>query len=93
MAKQCLGLVFAGLEGLEVVTRRMLHDHTKEKFGSTNDQELVRETRSVETTNIESERDYAMLDRLMKLKSKALDLVYGGPFRLSEIRQMHGGTI
>ena len=34
-----------------------------------------------------------MLDRLMKLKSKALDLVYGGPFRLSEIRQMHGGTI
>ena len=54
MAKQCLGLVFAGLEGLEAVTRRMLHDHTKEgKFSSANDQELVRETRSVETTNIE----------------------------------------
>ena len=46
-------MIFAGLE---VATRRMLHDHTKEgRFDSADDQELVSET-SVATINVESER-------------------------------------
>ena len=43
-------MIFAGLE---VATRRTLHDHTKEgRFDSADDQELVSET----TINVESER-------------------------------------
>lgn len=47
-------MIFAGLE---VATRRMLHDHTKQgRFDSADDQELVSETSSVATINVESER-------------------------------------
>ena len=75
MTKQALEIIFSGLA---VVTRRMLHDHVGDgKFANgRNDQELVKETQSVDTTNVEAERDFGMLDRLMKLKPKALDIVH-----------------
>ena len=54
MTRWCVELIFAGLE---VATRRMLHDHTKQgRFDSADDQELVSETSSVATINVESER-------------------------------------
>ena len=75
MTKQALDIIFSGLA---VVTRRMLHDHVGDgKFANgRDDQELVKETQSVDTTNVEAERDFGMLDRLMKLKPKALDIVH-----------------
>ena len=39
---------------------------------------LSHEASNVLATNADSERDFAMLDRLMKLKPKALDIVYEG---------------
>ena len=36
------------------------------------------ETKSVARTNIDPKRDFGMLDCLMKLKTKALDLAYEG---------------
>ena len=33
---------------------------------------------TVSTTNADPERDFGMLDRLMRIKPKALDLVYEG---------------
>ena len=75
MTKQALEIIFSGLA---VVTRQMLHDHVGDgKFANgRNDQELVKETQSVDTTNVEAKQDFGMLDRLMKLKPKALDIVH-----------------
>ena len=59
----------------------MLHDHLDDgKYGQANnlDDDIWSQTKSVATTNVESERDFGMLDRLMKLKPKALDLAYEG---------------
>ena len=78
MTKQCLEIVFGGLK---MVTRHMLHDHLDDgKYGQANnlDCDIWSQTKSVATTNVESERDFRMLDRLMKLKPKALDLEYEG---------------
>ena len=51
MTRQYVELIFPVLE---VVTRRILHDHTKEgRSGNADDQELVRETKSVATTSVE----------------------------------------
>ena len=62
----------------EVVTERMLSDHTENgKYGSENLQ-LREETKSIATTNNDPEKDFGMLDHLMKLKTKALDLAYEG---------------
>ena len=64
-----------------MVTRRMLHDHLDDaKYGQANnlDSDILSQTESVATTNVESERDFGMLDRLMKLKPEALDLAYEG---------------
>ena len=75
MTKQALEVIFSRLA---VVTRRMLHDHVGDgKFANgRNDQELVKETESVNTTNVETEQDFGKLDKLMKLKPKALDIVH-----------------
>ena len=75
MTKQCLEIIFGGFE---VVTERMLFDHTENGKYGTEDMQLREETKSVATTNIDPERDFGMLDRLMKLKPKALDLAYEG---------------
>ena len=75
MTKQALEVIFSRLA---VVTRRMLHDYVGDgKFANgRNDQELVKETESVNTTNVETEQDFGKLDKLMKLKPKALDIVH-----------------
>ena len=75
MTKQALEIIFSGLA---VVTRQMLHDHLGdgEFANGRNDQELVKETQSVDTTIVEAERDFGMLGKLMKLKAKALDIVH-----------------
>ena len=78
MTKQCLNIV---LGRLKMVKRPMLHDHLDYcKYGQANnlDCNIWSQTKSVATTNVESERDFGMLDRLMKLKPKALDLAYEG---------------
>ena len=59
----------------------MLFDHLDDgKYGQANNLycDIWSQTKSVATTNVESERDFGMLDRLMKLKPKALDLAYEG---------------
>ena len=78
MTKQCLEIVFGGLK---MVTRHMLHDHLDDgKYGQANnlDCDIWSQTKSVATTNVESERHFGMFDRLLKLKPKALDLAYEG---------------
>ena len=51
---------------LAVVTRWMLHHVGDGKFANgRNDQELVKETENVDTTNVEDEQDFGMLDRLI----------------------------
>ena len=87
MTKQCLEIIFGVYE---IVTERMLFDHTeKEKYGMENLQ-LREETQSVATTNVDPERDFGMLDHLMKLKPKALDLTYEGT--MLEIKPVNGDT-
>ena len=62
MTKQCLEIVFGGLK---MLTREMLHDHLDDrKFGQANnlDCDIWFQTKSVAITNVESERDFGMLD-------------------------------
>ena len=75
MTKLALEIHFSGLT---VVTRRMLRDQVGDgKFANgRNDKELVKETQSVDTTNVEAERSFRMLNRLMKLKPNALNIVH-----------------
>ena len=78
MTKQFLEII---LGGLKMVTRRMLHVHLDdEKYAQVNnlDSDIWSQTESAATTNVKSERDFGVLDRLMKLKLKALDLTYEG---------------
>ena len=59
----------------------MLDDHLDDgKYGQANnlDCDIRSQTKSVATTDVESERDFGMFNRLMKLKPKALDLAYEG---------------
>ena len=67
MTKQCLEIVFGGLK---MVTRQMLHDHLDDgKYGQAYnlDCDIWSQTKSVATTNVESERDFGMLNQLMKI--------------------------
>ena len=75
MTKQCLEIIF-GI--FEVVAERMLFDHTENGKYGTENMQLREETKIVATTNIDPEKDFGILDRLMKLKPKALDLAYEG---------------
>ena len=53
-----------------MVTRRILYDHSDDgKYGQANnlDCNIWSQTESVATTNVEFERDFGMLDRLMKI--------------------------
>ena len=48
-----------------MMTRRMLHDHLDDgKYGQTNnlDCDILSQTKRVGNTNVESERDFGMLD-------------------------------
>ena len=76
----------------------MLFDHTENGKYGTEDMQLREETKRVATTNIDPERDFGMLDRLMKLKPKALDLAYKGNImyvrnKTSEWREIIKGKI
>ena len=62
MTKQCLNIV---LGRLKMVKRPMLHDHLDYcKYGQANnlDCDIWSQTKSVATINVESERDFGMLD-------------------------------
>ena len=70
MLKQCSSLIFAGFE---TVSERMLEDHLiRGKYSEPNEESM-----GVPTTNANPERDFGILDRLMKLKPKALDICEG----------------
>ena len=59
----------------------MLNEHLDDgKYGKANnlDCDIWSQTKGVAATNVESKRDFGILDRLMKLKPKALDLAYEG---------------
>ena len=76
----------------EVVTERMLSDHTENgKYGSENLQ-LREETKSIATTNNDPEKNFGMLDHLMKLKTKALDLAYEGNIMYVKIKPVNRET-
>uniref|UniRef100_A0A7M5XJ08 Uncharacterized protein n=1 Tax=Clytia hemisphaerica TaxID=252671 RepID=A0A7M5XJ08_9CNID len=49
----------------------------------------LNEARTVPTTNVSAERDFGMLDRLMKMKPKALDLALEGiiMFRVNKTQE------
>ena len=72
MLKQCLELLVV------LVTERMLSDHLVDGKYADADEYLCRESKAVPTTNVNPERYFGMLDRLIKLKPKALEIVYKG---------------
>ena len=73
MLKQCLELLFGGFVS---VTERMLSDHLVDGKYADHNEDLCRESKAVPTTNTNPQSDFGMLDRLMKLKPKALEIVY-----------------
>ena len=62
----------------------MLHDHLKEGKYSTKTRLLKKDASFVNTTNVVCERDFGVLDRLMRIKPKALDFVYEGLIMFSK---------
>ena len=66
--KECLEIIF---RSLRIITRRMLDDHLENGQYSNPSQQLVKETVSVSTTNSIAERNFAMLDRLIREKPNA----------------------
>ena len=75
MLKQCLSLIFAGFVS---VSERMLEDHLVDGKYYEPNEELRQENMGVPTTNANPERDFGILDRLMKLKPKAVQIIYEG---------------
>ena len=74
LLKQLLSIIFGAFV---MISERMLYDHLHGAYKSPS-AKLVEEAKNVPTTNAAAERDFGMLDRLMKSKPKALDLVYEG---------------
>ena len=74
LTKQCLEVIFSGFL---VVTKRLLGDHLKGGSLSQEggDESFREETKSVGKSNVSAERDFGMLDYLMKLKPKATGLI------------------
>ena len=70
MLKQCLELIFFG--GFVPISKKMVEDHLHGGKYTAPDQNLCQESVSVPTTNANPEQDFGILDRLMKLKPKAL---------------------
>ena len=73
MLKQCLELIFGGFVS---ISKKILEDHLHGGKHAAPDQNLYQESVSVPTTNANPEQDFGMLNRLTKLESKALDIVY-----------------
>ena len=73
---QALELIFSALV---VKSKRMLADHlAKGKYSGSASEALASETKSVAKTNVNPERDFGMLDRLMVEKPRATSLVLEG---------------
>ena len=72
---QCLEIIFGSFV---VISKRMLSDHLDGGKYASPDIDLQVEAKSVPTTNAEAERDFGMLDRLKKLKPKAIDITIKG---------------
>nr|XP_054753364.1 uncharacterized protein LOC129259117 [Lytechinus pictus] len=75
MTKQILELVFLTFCQ---VTEKMLADHLPSGSHTAMNEKKKRETASVPKTNVGVERDFGMLDRLMRLKPAASTMVYEG---------------
>ena len=75
MLKQCLELIFGGFVS---ISKKMLEDHLHGGKYAAPDQNLCQESVYVPTTNANPEQHLGMLDRLMKLKPKALEILYEG---------------
>ena len=69
---------------LVIITRRRLHDHLKEGKYSTKTPLLKKDASFVNTTNVVCECNFGVLDRLMRIKAKALDFVYEGLIMFSK---------
>ena len=80
MLKQCLELIFGGFVS---ISKKMPKDHLHGGNYASPDESLCQESVSFPTTNANPEQDFGMLDRLMKLKPKALDIVYEGIIMLT----------
>ena len=66
---QCLELLFGSFS---IITKRMLHDHLEDGlYDNVTDANLRKETSAVPKTNTVAERDFGMLDRLMREKPNA----------------------
>ena len=63
--KQCLELIFGSLS---IITKRMLQDHLEGGKYTKPTEEMVKETASVGKTNTLSERNFGMVDHLMREK-------------------------
>ena len=77
LTKQCLEVIFSGFT---VVTKRLLGDHLKGGvlWDKSSNKNFMEETESVKKSNVLAERDFGMLDYLMKLKPKATDFAIEG---------------
>ena len=75
MLKQCLEFIFGGFVS---ISKNMMEDHLHVDIYAVPDQNLCQESVSVPKTNANPKQDFGMLDRLMRLKPKALDIVYEG---------------
>ena len=71
--KQCLEIIFGSLS---TITRRMLDGHLEDGKYSNPSQQLMKETVSVSTTNSIEERNFGMLDRLIREKPNANMITY-----------------
>ena len=78
MTKQCSEIVFGKLK---MIKRQMLDNNSeKGKYGQPNnlDCNILTQTKTLATTTAECKQDFRMLERLMRLKPKTLDLAYDG---------------
>ena len=64
-----------------IISKRMLHDHFHGGFKDLSEQ-MLQESKSARTTNVPPERDFGLLDFLMKFKPRPLPLVVEGIMRL-----------
>ena len=72
MLKKCYELIFRVFVS---ILKKMLEDHLHGGKYAAADQSLCQESVSVPTTNANPKQDFGMLDRLMKVKPKTLDIV------------------
>ena len=71
-SKQCLEFLFGSFS---IITKRMLHDHLKDgKYDRCSDSQR-KIFNSALKTNVISERDFGMLDRLIREKPNALQII------------------